>query len=53
MVAYDVLESNCKFTKRLPLAVGVDFLARNEYNLDNIASSLRISRRLGKMYLVW
>ena len=53
IVAYDVLENNSKFTKRLPLAMGLDFLDRNEYNLDKVAASLRVSRRLGKVFVVW
>ena len=53
IVAYDVLENNCKFTKRMPLANGLDFLSRNDYNLDKIAAALRVSRRLGRVFIIW
>jgi len=39
--------------KRLPLAIGLDFLDRNDYNLDKIAAALRVSRRLGKVFVMW
>jgi len=53
IVAYDVLENNSKFMKRLPLAIGLDFLDRNDYNLDKVAAALRVSRRLGKVFVMW
>ena len=52
IVAYDIQNIGLKYLMKMPLQKGLRLIQRNNYDIDKVAQSIRISIRQRKLYLV-